>query len=68
MNTGLTEPNLPTALWSGGGWSLLYRIQELVVVCQDGSWGKFDWSKGDVSETMKMDYWMVYNKAGKVHL
>lgn len=38
------------------------------MVCQDGGWGKFDWSKGDVLETMKMDYWMVYNKAGKVHL
>lgn len=38
------------------------------MVCQDGSWGKFGWSEGDVLETMKMDYRMIYNKAGKVHL
>lgn len=37
------------------------------MVCQDGSWGKFGWSEGDVLETMKMDYRMIYNKAGKVH-
>lgn len=69
MSTGLTQPNLPPQqCGQGGGWNLLYRIQELVVVCQDGSWGKFGWSEGDVLEIMKMDYWMIYNKAGKVHL
>lgn len=62
-----TKPS-PTALWSGGGWNLLYRIQELVVVCRDGSWGKFGWSEGDVLEILKMGYRMIYNKAGKVHL
>lgn len=37
------------------------------MVCQDGSWGKFGWSEGDVLEIRKMDYRMIY-KAGKVYL
>lgn len=38
------------------------------MVCRDGSWGKSGWSEGDVLEITKMDYRMIYNKAGKVHL
>lgn len=69
MSTGLTQPTLLHSILlmeverrvKSTVW-----IQESVVVGQDGSRGKFDWSEGDVLEIVKNG--LSDDKAGKVHL